>query len=87
MKGKTMNMTTRKSILLGVVCGLAFWPWLVLILPLALVFTPCQWIGHSLGYSSNLLIVLLRVVDIAGSYLFCVVIVYLITLLMFKRVS
>jgi len=81
-------ITMRKSsFLLAAVCGIAFWPWLVFGLPLALLFTPCQWMGYSLGCSSSLSIALLAMADFIGSYLFCAVLVYIIILHIFEKAS
>ena len=82
-----MSTMTKRLVLLAVVCGIAFWPWLILGLPLALIFTPCQWIGYSLGCSSKLPAILLAIADFIGSYFFCVVLVYIIILHIFKTAS
>ncbi len=82
-----MSTITRRSILLAMVCGIAFWPWLTLGLPLTLLFTPCQCVGVSLGCSSNFSAALLTMADLIGSYLSCVALVYIIVLHIFKRAS
>jgi len=82
-----MSTMARRSILGAVVCGITFWPWLVLGFPLTLLFTPCQRIGYSLGCSSKLSAMLLTMADFIGSYLFCAVLVYIIVLHIFKRAS
>lgn len=63
------------SALFGAVCALVYWPWLLIVFPLTMIFGPLEKIGYSLGYSSEIVMVLLGIAEFIVSYLICVAVV------------
>lgn len=74
-----------KSILFGAVCGLVFYPWLFIVLPLIMIFEPFRRIGHSLGYLNIPVMMLLGLSEIIVSYLICATVIYIIILCIGKK--
>ena len=84
---KTKEKKLDLLLISSIVFGTAVWPWLVFGLPLALVFSPSQWLVRILfGVSLNLpLTILLTAVDLVIAFLLCVVVVFPIIFYSFKN--